>query len=170
MTERAALFPDLAAPVAEPDAAAERYFYEYRFTRHAIGERARCDMPDLAHEAVAPLFAGAESERLVVVALDRKQRTLAAETLYVGNVAGCSVRMAEVFRLAVRVNASGLILAHNHPSGDPTPSADDLRSTRDARAAGRLLGVEVIDHLILGDEGGRWVSLRRSEPSVWERG
>jgi DNA repair protein RadC len=79
--------------------------------------------------------------------------------VYVGNVAGTPVRIAELFTEAVRRNASGILLAHNHPSGDPTPSADDLRTTHDAAAAGQLLGIDVVDHVVFG--AGRWVSLRR---------
>ena len=82
--------------------------------------------------------------------------------MYVGNVAGTSVRIGELFTEAVRRNASGIVLAHNHPSGDPSPSADDLRTTKDAVAAGRLLGIEVVDHLVFG--AGRWVSLQRAWP------
>ena len=70
------------------------------------------------------------------------------------------MRIAELFTEAVRRNASGILLAHNHPSGDPSPSADDLRTTKDAMAAGGLLGIEVVDHLIFG--AGRWISLQRA--------
>ena len=68
------------------------------------------------------------------------------------------MRIGELFTEALRRNAAGIVLAHNHPSGDPEPSADDLQTTRDAVAAGRLLGVSVVDHLIIG--AGRNVSLR----------
>jgi DNA repair protein RadC len=120
----------------------------------------RCDTPELAAVALAPHFAHLERESLVVALLSRKQRLVAVAPLYRGNVAGTSVRIAEVFTEAVRRNASGILMAHNHPSGDPSPSADDIRTTRDAAAAGRLLGIEVVDHLVFG--AGRWVSLRRA--------
>lgn len=126
----------------------------------ADGER--CDTPELAAAALAPHFAHLERESLVVALLSRKQRLVAVVPVYVGNVAGTSVRIAELFTEAVRRNASGILLAHNHPSGDPSPSADDLRTTRDAADAGRLLGIEVVDHLVFG--AGRWVSLQRAWP------
>ena len=119
----------------------------------------RCDTPELAAAALAPHFAHLERESLVVALLSRKHRLVAVVPVYVGNVAGTSVRIAELFTEAVRRNASGILLAHNHPSGDPAPSSDDLRTTRDAAAAGRLLGIEVVDHLVFG--AGRWISLQR---------
>lgn len=126
----------------------------------ASADGERCDTPDLAAAALAPHFAHLERESLVVALLSRKHRLTAVVPVYVGNVAGTSVRIAELFTEAVRRNASGILLAHNHPSGDPAPSVDDIRTTKDAAAAGRLLGIEVVDHVIFG--AGRWVSLRRS--------
>jgi len=92
-------------------------------------------------------------------ACSRKQRLIAVAPTYWGSVSGTPVRIAELFTEAIRRQAPGVLLAHNHPSGDPTPSADDIRTTRDAAAAGRLLGIDVADHLVFG--AGRWVSLRR---------
>lgn len=69
------------------------------------------------------------------------------------------MRIAEVFRAAVRRNATAILLAHNHPSGDPTPSPEDVALTREVIQAGRVLEVEVLDHLVIGR--GRFVSLRR---------
>ena len=133
--------------------------WEYTFTRRRVGEPTRqitCAAD--AHAQLRDAFDGAETERVVVAALDRKQKPLGRETVYVGTVAGATIRIAELFRMAIRLNASAIVIAHNHPSGDPTPSADDLRTTRDAIAAGTLLGIEVLDHIVLGDHK-RWVSL-----------
>jgi DNA repair protein RadC len=128
----------------------------------AGAEGERCDTPELAAAALAPHVAHLERESLVVALLSRKHRLIAVVPVYVGNVAGTSVRIGELFTEAVRRNASEILLAHNHPSGDPSPSADDLRTTKDAAAAGRLLGIEVVDHLVFG--AGRWVSLKRVSP------
>ena len=128
----------------------------------ASADGERCDTPELAAAALAPHFAHLERESLVVALLSRKHRLIAVVPVYVGNVAGTSVRIGELFTEAVRRNASGILLAHNHPSGDPSPSADDLRTTKDAAAAGKLLGIEVVDHLVFG--AGRWVSLQRAWP------
>lgn len=116
------------------------------------------DTPAAAARVLAPHLAHRDREAVVVALLTRKQRLIAVCTVYEGNVAGTSVRVGELFTEALRRNAAGIVLAHNHPSGDPEPSADDLRTTRDAVAAGRLLGVSVVDHLIIG--AGRHVSLR----------
>lgn len=120
----------------------------------------RCDTAELAAAALAPHFAHLDREELVVALLDRKQRLVAVTPLYRGSVSGTPVRIAELFEDAVRRNTPALLLAHNHPSGDPTPSADDIRTTREAASAGRLLGIDVVDHLVFG--AGRWVSLRRT--------
>jgi hypothetical protein len=79
-------------------------------------------------------------------------------TVYQGNVSSSLVRVGELFRDAVRLNASGVILVHNHPSGDPTPSPDDLHLTAEALAAGRLLDIALLDHLVIGHDA--YVSLR----------
>ena len=116
------------------------------------------DTPVAAERALAPHLAHRDREALVVALLTRKQRLIAVIPVYAGNVAGTSVRIGELFTEALRRNAAGILLAHDHPSGDPEPSADDVRTTRDVVAAGRLLGVSVVDHVIIG--AGRHVSLR----------
>jgi len=99
-----------------------------------------------------------EREELRVVLLNTKNVAVDLITVYQGNVSTSVVRIGELFRDAVRRNANGLILVHNHPSGDPTPSPDDLHLTAEAVAAGRLLDVAVLDHLIIGHDA--YVSLR----------
>jgi DNA repair protein RadC len=99
-----------------------------------------------------------EREELRVVLLNTKNVVLRVTTVYQGNVSSSLVRIGELFRDAVRLNATGLILVHNHPSGDPTPSPDDLHLTAEALAAGRLLDIDVLDHLVVGHDA--WVSLR----------
>jgi DNA repair protein RadC len=99
-----------------------------------------------------------EREELRVVLLNTKNVVLRVATVYQGNVSSSLVRVGELFRDAVRLNAAGLILVHNHPSGDPTPSPDDLHLTAEALAAGRLLDIDLLDHLVVGHDA--WVSLR----------
>jgi DNA repair protein RadC len=99
-----------------------------------------------------------EREELRIVLLNTKNVVLRVATAYVGNVSASLVRVGELFRDAVRIDAAAVILVHNHPSGDPTPSPDDLHLTAEALAAGRLLDVEVLDHLVVGHDA--WVSLR----------
>jgi DNA repair protein RadC len=93
-----------------------------------------------------------EREELRVVLLNTKNVVLRIATVYQGNVASSLVRIGELYRDAVRLNATGIILVHNHPSGDPTPSPDDLHLTAEALAAGRLLDIQLLDHLIVGHD------------------
>jgi DNA repair protein RadC len=99
-----------------------------------------------------------EREELRIVLLNTKNVVLRVTTVYQGNVSSSLVRVGELFRDAVRINASGVILVHNHPSGDPTPSPDDLHLTAEALAAGRLLDIDLLDHLVVGHDA--YVSLR----------
>ena len=112
---------------------------------------------DLA-ERLLPGMACLEREELRVATLNTKNVVTALATVYVGNLAGLAVRVGEVFRDAVRRNAAAVLVVHNHPSGDPSPSGEDLRITADLAHAGRLLDIELLDHLVIGRE--RWVSLR----------
>lgn len=132
-----------------------KYVYEYTFKRRRVGEMTpgRIDSAERAHDLLRPLFEGAENELMYVVALNRKHMPIGVERLYMGHVGGIPVRIGEIFRFPIRVNAAAIVLAHNHPSGDPTPSADDSRTTRDCVAAGGLLAIDVLDHLILTETG-----------------
>lgn len=98
-------------------------------------------------------------ESLRVVLLNTKNHVVAIREVYRGNVSSAQVRPAEVFREAIRETCPSLIVVHNHPSGDPTPSPDDIAVTRDLVSAGELLDIEVLDHLVIG--GGRFVSMKQ---------
>jgi DNA repair protein RadC len=112
---------------------------------------------DLA-DRLLPAMGHLEQEELRSVLLNTKNSVTGMVTVYAGNLAGSSVRVGEVFREAVRRQSAALVVVHNHPSGDPSPSAEDLRITRELAEAGRLLDIELLDHLVIGH--GRWVSLR----------
>ena len=109
-------------------------------------------------EPLVDAMGSLEREELRVMLLDTKNVVTATRTVYRGNLAGSSVRVGEVFRDAVRSSAAAIIVAHNHPSGDSSPSGEDLRITGELAEAGRLLDIELLDHLIIGR--GRWTSLR----------
>ncbi|GAC1445909.1 MAG: DNA repair protein RadC [Chloroflexota bacterium] len=100
-----------------------------------------------------------EQEHLKVVLLNTKNHVVGTREIYRGSVNSSQVRTAEVFRDAVKENCPAIIVAHNHPSGDPTPSPEDVRVTRDLLAAGKLLDIEVLDHLVIGRN--RYISLRQ---------
>jgi DNA repair protein RadC len=99
-----------------------------------------------------------EQEHLRVMLLDTKNRVMATPTIYVGSLNTSLIRVGELFREAIRANCASLIVLHNHPSGDPTPSPEDVAVTRQIVEAGKLLDVEVLDHLIIGRR--RFVSLK----------
>lgn len=114
--------------------------------------------PADAAEPLVDLMGSLEREELRVLLLDTKNAVVGERTVYRGNLAGSSVRVGEVFRDAVRACAAAIVVVHNHPSGDPSPSSEDLRITAELAEAGRLLDVELLDHLVVGR--GRWASLR----------
>lgn len=99
-------------------------------------------MPDMRH---------LEQEQFKVILLDTKNRVISVELVSTGTLNSTIVHPREIFKLAIRRAAHAMILAHNHPSGDPTPSPEDRELTRDLTAAGRLLGIDVHDHVIIGD-------------------
>ena len=99
-----------------------------------------------------------DQEHLVVITLDGRNCVLSQETLYIGNVKTSIIRIAEIFRLAIRQNAPAIIVSHNHPSGDPDPSPEDVRVTRQIVEAGKMLDIDVLDHLVIGNQ--RYVSLK----------
>ena len=99
-----------------------------------------------------------DQEELRTVLLDTKNRVQDIVTVYRGSLNTSMIRVGEVFKVAVRWNSAALIVAHNHPSSDPTPSPEDVLVTRQIVEAGKLLDVDVLDHLVIGQ--GRWLSLR----------
>ncbi|HZU12139.1 MAG TPA: JAB domain-containing protein [Chloroflexota bacterium] len=107
---------------------------------------------------LGPEMADLAQEQLRVVLLDTKNRLLGASLVYQGGINSIMVRLADCFREAVRVNAAAILLVHNHPSGDPEPSSEDVRVTREAAQVGELLGIDLLDHVIVG--GRAHVSLR----------
>ena len=116
--------------------------------------RAPTDVGQRLRPAMGPL----EQEELRVLLLNTKNVVTGMVTVYLGNLAGSSVRVGEVFRDAVRRQAAAIVVVHNHPSGDPSPSADDVRITAELAEAGRLLDIELLDHVVVARDG--WVSLR----------
>ena len=99
-----------------------------------------------------------EKEHLRVLLLDRRNRVLDIIEVYQGSVSSSQVRVGEIFQHAVSRMASAIVVCHNHPSGDPTPSPDDVAVTRAILQAGKLLDIELLDHLVIGQ--GKWVSLK----------
>jgi DNA repair protein RadC len=97
-------------------------------------------------------------ENLRVINLDTRNRVINIEKLYVGSLNASTVRVGELFRSAIQRHAAAIIVVHNHPSGDPTPSPEDVSLTRTMVEAGKLLDIQLLDHLVIGQ--GLWVSLK----------
>ena len=130
-----------------------------RIASLAPEEKAQISCPQDAANLVSAEMARMVQEHLVVLLLNARNQVVARRTIYIGTVNSSAVRPAEVLRPAIRKNAPSIIVVHNHPSGDPTPSPEDVNVTRDLIAAGKLLDIELLDHLVIG-EGGRFVSLK----------
>jgi len=129
-----------------------------RLMVEAPEERYQIRSPGDAANLLMTMIGHKEQEHFVVMYLDTRNRVLDREILYKGSLNTSLVRVGEVFRGAVRRNCAGVIAAHNHPSGDPAPSAEDIALTRRLVDAGKLLEVELLDHVIIGHN--RFVSLR----------
>jgi len=121
-------------------------------------ERTAINSPADAAALVQAEMSLLEKEHLRTILLDRRNRVLEIVEVYQGSVNSSQVRVGEVFQAAISRHASALILIHNHPSGDPTPSPDDVAVTRAIVQAGKLLDIDLLDHLVIGQ--GKWVSLK----------
>ena len=114
--------------------------------------------PGDVHKLLAPEMSGLAQEQLRVLLIDTKKVVVGQRVVYQGNVNSAIVRPAEVLRPAVVEAVPSIIVAHNHPSKDPTPSPEDVACTRELSQAAKLLGVELLDHIVIG--GKRFVSLK----------
>lgn len=106
----------------------------------------------IAYRLLTPLFDGLDREHFMVVGLDAKHAVIGINTVSIGSVTLSIVHPREVFKPLILMNASAVILAHNHPSGDATPSPEDRALTRRLKDGGELLGIRVLDHVVLGDD------------------
>ena len=129
-----------------------------RLMASAPQERPSITSPSDAANLVMSEMAFLEQEHLRVILLDTRNRVLRTKTVYIGSLNTSVVRIGELFRAAIKENAAALIVVHNHPSGDPSPSPEDIRVTRQIVQAGTLLNIDVLDHLVIGHH--RFVSLK----------
>jgi len=122
------------------------------------GEHQQIVSPNDAAALLQPFMAHLDHEELRVLVLDTKNRVVANILLYQGTVNSSVLRASEVFRQAVVRNCPGILVAHNHPSSDPTPSPEDVEVTKQLLEAGRLLDIDLLDHIIIGNP--RFTSLK----------
>ncbi len=132
-----------------------------RLMAAAPQERPRISSPGDAASLLMSEMMLLEQEHLRVILLNTRNEVLSMPTIYQGSLNTSVVRVGELFREAVRANAAALIVAHNHPSGDPSPSPEDINVTRQLVKAGRLLDISVLDHIVIGHN--RFVSLKERQ-------
>lgn len=130
-----------------------------RLRKQGVEKGAQVRCPQDVVDALRLEMGALEHEQFKLVLLDTKNRIVDIKPLYEGSLNSTSIRTAEVFREAVRQNCAAIIAAHNHPSGDPAPSPEDIRVTEELVKAGKLLEIEVLDHLIIGS-GDSYVSMK----------
>ncbi len=121
-------------------------------------ERPAIHSPSDAAALVSYEMEGFDQEHLWVILCDTRNRVISIERVYKGSLNASTVRIGELFHAAIQRNAASIVIVHNHPSGDPSPSPDDIALTRGAIQAGKLMDIEVLDHLVIGL--GRFVSMK----------
>jgi DNA repair protein RadC len=121
--------------------------------------------PRAVYEYLSPRMSHLAHEQFMVVLLNAKNHVIDVETVSEGTLTASLVHPREIFKSAIRRSAHAMILAHNHPSGDPSPSREDREVTQRLIQAGKLLGIEVLDHLVIGD--GRYISFRERGLVEW---
>jgi DNA repair protein RadC len=123
-------------------------------------ERPIVRSPADAAQLLLPEMSGLPQEQMRVVLLNIKNAVIGMPMIYQGSLHTTVIRVGELFREAVRNNCAAMIVAHNHPSGGvPVPSPEDVAVTREIRQAGKILDIELMDHIVVGD-GGHWISLK----------
>lgn len=136
-----------------------------RLARERLDLNAVITTPEDAIALVGYDLKGKEQEELWVVLLNTRNRIIGKDRLYKGSLNSSSVRIGEVFKMAIRNNAKSVILFHNHPSGDAQESPEDVNLTKSVIEAGKLMDVDVLDHIIIA--GAEHVSIRKNHPSLW---
>lgn len=129
-----------------------------RLSLESPNDRQTINSPADAAALVLYEMSALEQEHLRVILLDSRNHVLDIVEIYHGSVNSSQVKVGEIFTPAVRRNATAIIVLHNHPSGDPTPSPDDVAVTRAIVQSGKLLDIDVLDHLVIGL--GKWISLK----------
>jgi DNA repair protein RadC len=129
-----------------------------RLLTTAPEEKPRITSPADAANLLMSEMCFLEKEHLRLILMDTRSRVLSTPTIYIGSLNTSVVRIGELFRAAIKENAAAFIVAHNHPSGDPSPSPEDVSVTRQIVQAGALLNIEVLDHIVIGHN--RFVSLK----------
>ncbi|MCX6767438.1 MAG: DNA repair protein RadC [Candidatus Micrarchaeota archaeon] len=124
-----------------------------RAAEEAVDKKSFVRVPGDAAKIVESSLRGLSREHLKVLFLNSRNRLMGEETLFVGSLDSNAFSAREIFKTALDRGAAAIVLAHNHPSGDSSPSDEDVESTKNLALAGKLLGVQVLDHVIIGGDG-----------------
>lgn len=133
-----------------------------RLAQEVPAEKPLLSNPEAIYSLVGYEMAGYEVENLWVLLADMKNRLINIQKIYTGTLNASTVRVSELFRPAIEQNAASIVIVHNHPSGDPTPSTEDINLTRAVVQAGTLLDIPLLDHVIVGGHQ-RYISMRQKK-------
>lgn len=122
-----------------------------RILEDEVGQEMLYESAEMVARHFRPIIAGAEVESFWVLCLDRKNRLIKRVEVTKGTATNCLAHPREIFREAIKVNATAIIAVHNHPSGDPAPSRADIQVTRQLRESAKIVGIELTDHVIVGE-------------------
>ena len=132
-----------------------------RLSTRAAQKQEKIEGPEDVARYASPLLRFEQKEHFLVMLLDVRNRVLAMPTISIGSLTASVAHPREIFREAIRYSAANLILIHNHPSGDPTPSREDVRITKQMMKAGEIMGIPVLDHVIIAGDG--FLSLKEAD-------
>ena len=132
-----------------------------RLSTRAAQKLEKIEGPEDVARYASPLLRFEQKEHFLVMLLDVRNRVLAMPTISIGSLTASVAHPREIFREAIRYSAANMILIHNHPSGDPTPSREDIRLTKQMMKAGEIMGIPVLDHIIIAGDG--FLSLKEAD-------
>ena len=141
--------------------------YEIEVTRKSTGDSARPKIisPETAYALFKETALSTDQEGLWVLSLDGQNGLIGIQKVYTGTATGTSVRIAEIVRTTIIQNAPGMVMVHNHPSGNTDPSEADIQLTAEMCKAASLLDIELLDHLVIGEDG--YSSIRAGNQDLW---
>lgn len=163
-TTQATLFPIVATAPARRAIPRIPQVRVQLVRERSVPYTAGIDSPAALASIARNVIGEGDRETFLVIHLNTRHEAISCEVVAIGQIASVSISAREVFKAALLANASAIAIAHNHPSGDPTPSRDDEAVTRTMIAAGNLIGVPVIDHIVVGHAGH--VSMREANPNL----
>jgi DNA repair protein RadC len=146
----------------------------YRMQQESEGLRPKFSKPEDIDDFMHHLLAEKNQEEIWVLAVNTRNQLIHKQQLYKGTVNHSSIRMAEIMEIPIRVHSAAIILVHNHPSGDPSPSSEDIHFTEALVRAGQLMDIGVLDHIIIGKNDFKsirrlgQVSFKRSAGKFWD--